>query len=171
MRFALRSDIINYWDISLLAFHNNWDINFIINVYSDNSQTALQCLCHNIMNIGNTVIMTSDFNIRDSDWDPNFYNHFIHTEDLTIIADSLGLKLFPSSNPGPTRYANNLCDSNSVLDLVFLPPRNSGFSQHSLHLELRKPSNYISLIIEVSIKEVNTDITIRSIKKDSDEKK
>jgi len=36
---------------------------------------------------------------------------------------------------------------------------------------LRKPSNYISLIIEVSIKEVNTDITIRSIKKDSDEKK
>jgi len=36
---------------------------------------------------------------------------------------------------------------------------------------LQKPSDYISLIIEVGKKEVNIDIAIRSIKKNSDEKK
>jgi len=71
--------------------------------------------------------MTGDFNIRDSNWDPNFHNHSIHIEDLTTIADSLGLELSPLSNPGPTRFANNPQDSNLVLDLVFLFPSNSRF--------------------------------------------
>jgi len=41
MRFALRSDIINHWDINLLVFHNDQDTNFIINIYSDNNQAVL----------------------------------------------------------------------------------------------------------------------------------
>jgi len=125
IRFALRSDIINHQDINLLAFHNNHDINFIINIYSDSNQTVLQCLCHNIMNIKNTVIITGDFSIRDSNWDPNFHNYSIYTKELTTIADSLGLKLSPLSNPGLTRFTDNLQDSNLVLDLIFLFPSNS----------------------------------------------
>jgi len=71
--------------------------------------------------------MTGGFNIRDSDWDPNFHHHFIYTDDLITIADSLGLELFPPSNPGPTRYVDNPHDFNFVIDPIFLPPNNNGF--------------------------------------------
>jgi len=80
--------------------------------------------------------MTGDFNIRDSDWDPYYHHHSAHTEDLTAIADSLGLELSPLTNLGPTRFADNPHDSNLVLDLVFLAPDNIGFGKYSLLPEL-----------------------------------
>jgi len=72
--------------------------------------------------------MTGDFNIKDSDWDPNFQYYSTHTEDLLTITDSLGLELSPSLNLRPTRYIDNTWDSNSIIDLVFLFPNNRGFS-------------------------------------------
>jgi len=44
MRFSLRKDLINYRDINVINFHNGQNVNFIINVYSDSNQTALQVL-------------------------------------------------------------------------------------------------------------------------------
>jgi len=122
-------------------------------------------------NIDKTIILTGDFNIRDSDWDPNFRHHSSYTDDLITIADSLGLELSLPSNPGPTRFADNPYDTNSVIDLVFLPPSNTGFGRHTLHPEICKPSNHVPLIIEIGIREVNTDINIWSIKEDSEEEK
>jgi len=76
--------------------------------------------------------MTEDFNIRDS----NVHHHSIHTKELMSIADSLNLDLASPVNPGPTRFADNLCDSNSVLDLIFMNPNNPGFCKHSLHPDI-----------------------------------
>jgi len=115
--------------------------------------------------------MTGDFNIRDNDWDPNYPHYSAHTEDLLTLAESLGLDLSPPINPGPTRFADNLRDTNSVIDLVFINPNNSGFGQHSLYPELCRPSDHVSLIIEVSINETNTDNSFWSISKDSEEEK
>jgi len=95
MKFALHLDIINYRDINVLFFHNEQDVNFMINVYSNSNQTALQFLSQNIVNLNNTIIMTGNFNIRDSNWDPNFHHHSIYTDNLFILADSLGLELSP----------------------------------------------------------------------------
>jgi len=67
MRFVLYLDIVNHCNINVLAFHNDYGIDFIINIYSDSNQTALHFLCQNIINLNNTIIMTGDFNIRDSD--------------------------------------------------------------------------------------------------------
>jgi len=67
MMFTLRLDIINYWDINVLAFHSDRNINFIINIYSNSNQTALHFLHQNIINLDNTIIMIGNFNIRDSD--------------------------------------------------------------------------------------------------------
>jgi len=67
MRFALQLDIINHHNINVLAFYNDWDTNYMINIYSDSNQTALQVLQQNMANIDNTIILTGDFNIRDSD--------------------------------------------------------------------------------------------------------
>jgi len=111
----------------VLAFHSNWDTNYIINIYSDSNQTALQALRESIMNINKTIILTGDFNIRDSDWDPNLRHHSSHTDNLITIADSLDLELSPPLNPGPTGFTDNPCNTNSVIDLVFLPPSNTGF--------------------------------------------
>jgi len=136
LRFSLRLDVINHRDINIVAFHNRQDLNHITNVYSDSNQTAIHLLHNNIADLGKTVIMTGDFNIRDSNWDPYYHHHSAHTEDLTAIADSLGLELSPPTNLGPTRFADNPRDSNSVLDLVFLAPNNTGFGKHSLLSEL-----------------------------------
>ena len=150
-------------------FHDNCAINFLINIYSDSNQTALQFLSRNVINLENMIIMTGDFNIRDSNWDPLAHHHSIYTDDLMTIADSLGLKLSHPSNPGPTRFANNPYDSNSIIDLVFLPPYNLGFSKHVLHPKMCKPSDHVPLTIEVDIRNTDINIVIRSIKKDSEE--
>jgi len=107
IRFALCLDIINHHDINILAFHSDYNINFIINIYSDSNQMALYFLCQNNINLDNIIIMMGDFNIRNSGWDPNVHHHSIYTDDLITIADSLGLKLLLSLNPGPTRFADN----------------------------------------------------------------
>ena len=61
----------------------------------------------NIKNIKNTLVMTGDFNIRDSNWDPNFYYYPIYSKDFFTITNSLGLELFLLTNPSSTKYANN----------------------------------------------------------------
>ena len=139
MRFTLRLDIINYRNVNVLAFHSGQHINYVINIYSDDNQSILYFLNQNIIDLNNTVVMTGDFNIRDNDWDPNYPHHSVHTEDLLTLAKSLGLDLLPPINPGSTRFADNLCDTNSIIDLGFINLNNSGFGQHSLHPELHRP--------------------------------
>jgi len=133
-------------------------------VYSNANQTALHVLCNNIANIGKIALITGDFNIRDSDWDPNYHHHSTHMKDLTAIADSLSLKLFPPIKPRPY-------DSNSVLDLVFLAPNNPGFGKHSLLPGNWRFSDYVFLLITVRINDKNINTVIQSIKKDSNEEK
>jgi len=114
--------------------------------------------------------MTGNFNIRDNDWDPNYSHYSIHTKDLFTLAESLGLDLSPPLNPGPTRFADNLRNTNSVIDLVFINPNNPGFGQHFLHPELCRPLDHVPLIIEVGINETNIDNFFWSICKDSKKK-
>jgi len=115
--------------------------------------------------------MTRNFNIKDSDWDPNYHHYSIHTKDLLTIADSLGLELSSFSNLRPMRYADNYCNTNLVLNVVFLGPDDPGFGRHSLLLELHKPSDHMPLIINMGINEENIDIAITFIKKYSDKER
>jgi len=66
LRFLLCKDIINHRDINLLSFVNNNLFFFILNVYSDSSHLALKHLKDTEVNIDNVLIMTGDFNVRDS---------------------------------------------------------------------------------------------------------
>jgi len=66
LRFLLCKDIFNYWDISLVSFLNNRVCHYILNVYSDSSHSALKYLKDTEANINNILLMTGDFNIRDS---------------------------------------------------------------------------------------------------------
>ena len=91
-----------------------------MNVYSDSSHSALKYLKNTEINIHNLLIMTGDFNIRDSLWDPSFPHHSSISDDLIIIVDSFNLKLLLLTNPIPTRYSDTKGESNSVIDLMFL---------------------------------------------------
>jgi len=64
--FSLYKDIYNYRDISLISFFNKNNIFFLINIYSDLLQSALKYLKDTKVNIHNVLIMTGNFNIRDS---------------------------------------------------------------------------------------------------------
>ena len=85
------------------------------------------------------------------------------------IANSLDLDLASPINLGPTRFVDNYRNFNSVLDLVFMYPNNTGFNKHTLNPNIHLPSNHVPLIIDVGIKKENIDITIQVIKKDSKE--
>ena len=91
-----------------------------MNVYSDSSYTALKYLKDTEVNILNLLIMTGNFNIRDSIWDPSFPHHSTSSDDLIIIADSFNLELLFPTNCVPTRYSDSDIGLNLVIDLMFL---------------------------------------------------
>ena len=91
-----------------------------MNIYSDSSHTALKYLKDTEANIDNIIIITGDFNIRDSLWDLSFPFYFSISDDLIIIADSFNLALSTPTNPCPTRFSDTAGESNSVIDLMFL---------------------------------------------------
>jgi len=90
-QFSFCKDIINHKDILLASFFNDNNIFWIMNVYSDSSHSALKYFKDTEVNIPNLLIMTADFNIRDSIWDPLFPHHSTISDDLMIIADLFNL--------------------------------------------------------------------------------
>jgi len=44
LRFSLRRDILNYYDINLITFFNHCVMCFILNIYSDDHQKTLKYL-------------------------------------------------------------------------------------------------------------------------------
>ena len=66
LHFSLHLDIINHSDILLMSFTNDHIQYFIMNIYSDLSHLALKYLKDIEVNIDNVLVMTGDFNIRDS---------------------------------------------------------------------------------------------------------
>ena len=79
--------------------------------------------------------MTSDFNIRNSFWDPNCLYHSSHKDTLFEIANSFYIELSKSTEFFPTRYSDNCQDSNLVLDLVFLCSNSIEHNNHCIHPE------------------------------------
>jgi len=103
-----------------MSFTNDHVQYFIMNIYSDSSHSALKYLKDIEVNIDNVLVMTGDFNIRDSSWDSSFPHHSSISDDLLIIADSFNLALLSPTNPYPTRYSNMVGEANSTIDLMFL---------------------------------------------------
>ena len=147
LHFLLHKDIFNHRDISLISFSNNNICYYIINVYSDSSHTALKYLKDTEVNINNVVLMTGDFNIRDSLWDLSFPFYLSISDDLIMIADSFNLALSSPTNPCPTKYSDMVGESNSIINLMSLLSRNLNYCQiillfQSLSIYSKRLSKY-----------------------------
>ena len=120
LRFSLYSDIFNHRNVLLISFFNNSVCYYMLNIYSNSSHMTLKYLKNIEVNIDNVLIMTRDFNIRDSLWDSSFPHHSSISNDLMIIADSFNLTLLTPTNSSPTRFSDTAGEANSVIDLTFL---------------------------------------------------
>ena len=136
-----------------MLFTNDHVQHFIMNIYPDLSHTALKYLKNIEVNIDNVLVMTGDFNIRDSLWDPSFPHHSSISNDLLIIADSYNLALSIPTNPCPTRYSNMIGEANSTINLMFLRYGSSEINQHSIHPEWHLTSDHDTLYIIILILE------------------
>ena len=80
--------------------------------------------------------MTGNFNIRDSDWDPDYPFHSVHSNLLFDIIDTFNLFFSYPTHSVPTRYLDNSENSNPVINLMFLRPNSSELDNHSILPEL-----------------------------------
>ena len=149
--FLLCKDIINHRDISLISFFNNNICYYIMNVYSDSSHIALKYLKDTEVNIENVLLMTGDFNIRDSLWDSAFSFHSSVSNDLIVIADSFNLSLSTPTNFCPTRYSDMAGESNLVIDLMFLHCGSYKLDHYLIYLQNCLSSDHAPLSIEIPI--------------------
>ena len=149
--FLLRKDIINHRDINLISFFNDNTCLFILNIYSDSSHTALKYLKDTEVNIGNVLIMTGNFNIRDRLWDPLFPHHSTISGNLFIIANLFNLSLSNPTNPCPTRYSDMPGEANSILDLMFLHSGSPKLGSHYILPENWLSSDHTPLTVEIPI--------------------
>ena len=149
--FLLCKDIFDHHDISIISFTNNDTCHYILNIYSDSSHLALKYLKDTEVNISHVLLMTGDFNIRDSLWDPSFLFHSSISNDLIMIADLFDLALSSPTNPGPTRFSDTAGESNSVIDLMFLRCGSVELDHHTILPESRLTSDHAPLSIDIPI--------------------
>jgi len=140
-----------------------------MNIYSDAFHSTLKYLKDTEVNINNLIIMTDDFNIRDSLWDPAFPHYFSINNDLFILANSFNLDLSTPTNPIPTRYSDTSEESDSVINLMFLHCGSSKLNSHSIHLSWRLTSDHTSLTITIPIEKEYVMTSKFSLSKNSKE--
>ena len=167
--FSLCRDIINHRDILLIFFFFNNVCFFIMNIYSDAFHSTLKYLKDTEVNINNLIIITGNFNIRDSLWDPSFPHHSSTSDDLFILVDLFNLDLSTLTNPIPTRYSDTSRESDSVINLIFLCSGSSELNSHLIHLSWRLTSNHASLTITIPIEEEHVMTSKFSLSKNSNE--
>ena len=167
--FSLHKDIINHRDILLASFFNNSIMYWIMNIYSDSLHSTLKYLKDTEVNIPNLLIMTGDFNIRDSIWDLSFPHHSAISDNLMTITDSFNLDLLFSTYCVPTRYLDTAGELNSVIDLIFLRSGSTELNNHSVHSDWHLFLNYAPLTISIAIDEEDINSFRYSIAKNSEE--
>jgi len=80
--------------------------------------------------------MTSDLDIRDSNWDSSYSFYLLYSNLLVDITDVFDLSFSYSTNSVPTKYLDNKNNLNSVIDLMFLRCNSLEFNSHTILSEL-----------------------------------
>ena len=138
-----------------------------MNVYSDSSHSVIKYLKNTEFNLRNLLIMTGDFNIRNSLWDPSYNFHSLISNDLFMIVDSFDLNLSVHINQISTRYSDNANDSNSVIDLMFLWCNFSEINSYTIYPDWQLILDHAPLMIYISIIKEHIPTCKRTLTKNS----
>ena len=121
------------------------------------------------LNIPNLLYIDKNFNIRDIEWDPSVLLYPVAGQSLRNLADFYSPVHSIPVLAVPTYYSDISGYANSVIDLIFL-----GIScaqvVHCIEPDLRWPSDYAPLIVNLSIASENIQMHRKVLKQDSDEK-
>ena len=161
--------MIDYHDILLLSFFNRGECHFLMNVYSDDHQSAVKFMLDQVIDIPNLLYMDGDFNIRDAEWNPFVSAYPAAGQALIDLTDSLGLMCSLPTLPVPMHYSDTEGHANSVIDLIFLGMSASQIL-HCIESNLRLPSDYAPLLVNLPISPENIHFCKKVLKYDSDEK-
>jgi len=134
-----------------------------MNIYPNVFHSALKYLKDTRVNIDNLIIMTGDFNIRDSLWDYSFPHYSSISNDLFILVDLFNLELLIPINPISTRYLDTSGMLDLVLDLMFLHSNSSKLNHYVIHPFWRLISDHAPFTITITIKEeymMNTKLSL-----------
>jgi len=99
----------------------------------DSSQIALKYFKDTGVSVNNILIMTEDFNIGNSLWDPMYLFHSSYSDILFDVTDAFDLDLSAPTNYVSTRYMDNKCNLDLVIDLIFLRHGLEEFNNHHIH--------------------------------------
>jgi len=125
----------------------------MINVYSNNYQSASNYLKDTEVNLHNVLIMAGNFNIRNSDWDFSYPFYLVYNDTLLNIADLFDLKLLCSIQQIPTQCSNNANNTNLDIDLFSLQLNSIKINNYNIFLDLYYPSDYTLLNVDIFINE------------------
>jgi len=106
----------------------------MINIYSNDNQLALKYLKNTEANIHNILIVASNFNIRDSDWNSSYSFYSSYSNILFKIMNSFNLSLSLSIQQVLTQYSDNENNSNLVINLFFLQSNSTKLNNHKIYL-------------------------------------
>ena len=109
---------------------------------------ALKYLKDIEVNIENVLIITRDFNIRDSTWDPSFPHHS-YSNILFEVADLFNLELSRPTEHFPIRYLDNQQDSNLVINIIFLRVDSLEHNNHFIYMLLLQSTHQFSRKISI----------------------
>ena len=119
------------------------------------------------LNIRNLLIMTGDFNIRNSLWNLSYNFHSSISDDLFVIVDSSNLFLSFPIDQVPTRYADNTNNLNSVLDLMFLWCDSEEINSYIIHPDWWLTFDHTPLTISIPIVKEHITTCKRTLIKNS----
>jgi len=139
-----------------------------MNVYSDDRHSAVKFMLDQIIDIPNLLYIDGDFNIRDAEWNPSVSSHPAAGQALVDLADSLGLVRLLPEFPVPTHYSDTDGHANSVIDLIFID-MSCAQVLHRIEPDLRCPSDYAPLLVDLPILPENIRFSRKVLKRDSDE--
>jgi len=91
LHFYFRKNIFNHRNINCFSFFNNSSIFFMINIYSDEHQTALKYLKDTEANFHNILVMVENFNIRNSNCYQFLSNRYQSITLITLIMQTWSL--------------------------------------------------------------------------------
>ena len=137
--------------------------------FSDLSQMVLKYLKDTEVNIGNVLIISGDFNIRDNSRNSNFPYHSSHSDVLFEVVDFLHLELSRPTEQVSTRYLDNHQDLNLVIDFMFLKLGSLKHNNHTIYSDWRLTSDHALLIVNILIFEKYIQIRKRILVKNSEE--